>query len=479
MLICHGNSIPCESQKLKKVLPFNLKTFQNIFVKLARNGIISFMIKRQRFFLVVGDTLAILAAFAVMAVVRSSIGRESLPFSELVVPFLALLALWLIILFIFNLYEIKYINPNPRTLGLLSIAMATNIALGSLMFYLFPAGGITPKLSLLFAGAFAFIFLVAWRRFFYLFFTSSSTRRMFVIGTSLEILQFLKEVSSNPLLGKVLFVTDGLNKEKIYTAEKEFGRPDIIVSETREIEQLTHIAQMLSARVLSIEEAYEELFAKIPIRLFSERMAMQILSREIGFGYFLLKKFLDKIVAILILVMTSPISLLIIFATLIETGRPIILRNKRVGTNRKVFYLYKFRSMKVLNKDGSAEKDGVAAWAEINDPRITRVGRITRKLHIDEIPQMWNILCGDLTLVGPRAERPEFVSELEKEIPFYYLRHTIKPGFTGWAQIKFHYARTVKESEEKFSYDLYYIKNRNLFLDIGIILKTIQIIFTH
>ena len=120
-----------------------------------------------------------------------------------------------------------------------------------------------------------------------------------------------------------------------------------------------------------------------------------------------------------------------------------------------------------------------AIWAKENDTRITKVGKIIRKLHIDEIPQMINILKGDMALVGPRPERPDFVKILEDKIPNYGLRHIIKPGFTGWAQIKYRYARTEADSKDKFEYDLYYIKNKNIFMDMGIVLRTIQIIFTH
>jgi lipopolysaccharide/colanic/teichoic acid biosynthesis glycosyltransferase len=134
--------------------------------------------------------------------------------------------------------------------------------------------------------------------------------------------------------------------------------------------------------------------------------------------------------------------------------------------------------MKVMNADGGAETNG-AVWASSNDPRVTRVGTLIRKLHIDEIPQMINIIRGDIALVGPRPERPTFVSSLENDLPYYFLRHTITPGFTGWAQIMFRYARTTLDAKEKYEYDLYYIYNRSLFIDIGILLKTIQIIFTH
>jgi lipopolysaccharide/colanic/teichoic acid biosynthesis glycosyltransferase len=124
-----------------------------------------------------------------------------------------------------------------------------------------------------------------------------------------------------------------------------------------------------------------------------------------------------------------------------------------------------------------AEKRGKPKWAEKEDPRVTKVGKVLRKLHLDELPQMINVLKGDISLVGPRPERPEFVKKLEKQIPYYHLRHIIKPGFTGWAQIKFRYARSVMDSFEKFQYDLYYIKNRSIFLDLGILLKTFQLLF--
>ena len=123
-----------------------------------------------------------------------------------------------------------------------------------------------------------------------------------------------------------------------------------------------------------------------------------------------------------------------------------------------------------------AEKEK-AIWAKKRDSRITKIGGFLRRTHLDELPQMFNILKGDISLVGPRPERPEFVKKLEKEIPHYHLRDLIKPGFTGWAQIKFRYGRSVMDSFEKFQYDLYYIKNRSLILDLGILLKTFQLFF--
>jgi len=122
-------------------------------------------------------------------------------------------------------------------------------------------------------------------------------------------------------------------------------------------------------------------------------------------------------------------------------------------------------------------KKKTIGWAKKEDHRVTKVGKLLRKIHLDELPQMINVLKGDISLVGPRPERPEFVEKLEKEIPYYHVRHLIKPGFTGWAQLKFRYGRSVVDSKEKFQYDLYYMKNRSLFLDLGILLKTFQLFF--
>lgn len=124
-----------------------------------------------------------------------------------------------------------------------------------------------------------------------------------------------------------------------------------------------------------------------------------------------------------------------------------------------------------------AEKTTGPLWAKEKDERATKIGEFLRKTHLDELPQMINVIKGNISLAGPRPERPEFVRQLEKEIPHYHLRHIIKPGFTGWAQIKFRYGRSVMDSQEKFQYDLYYLKNRSLFLDLGILLKTFQLFF--
>jgi lipopolysaccharide/colanic/teichoic acid biosynthesis glycosyltransferase len=150
---------------------------------------------------------------------------------------------------------------------------------------------------------------------------------------------------------------------------------------------------------------------------------------------------------------------------------PLIYSQERVGFGGKVFRVFKFRSMRV-----DAEKDGKARWAQKNDSRVTRVGAIIRNTRVDELPQIFNVLRGDMSFVGPRPERPQFVEELAGQIPYFHERHRVKPGITGWAQISYPYGASIEDSEEKLKYDLYYIKNHSLFFDLFILVRTVEIV---
>ena len=173
----------------------------------------------------------------------------------------------------------------------------------------------------------------------------------------------------------------------------------------------------------------------------------------------------------MLLVLTMPIMAVAAFAIALEGGRPIIYRQARVGFGGKPFTVLKFRSMA-----RDAEKDGNAAWATANDARVTRVGRVLRRFRIDELPQLVNVLRGEMSFVGPRPERPEFVAMLTEQIPFYAVRHSVKPGLTGWAQVRYSYGATVEQSVRKLEYDLFYVKNHTLVLDLVILLETIRVV---
>jgi sugar transferase (PEP-CTERM system associated) len=184
----------------------------------------------------------------------------------------------------------------------------------------------------------------------------------------------------------------------------------------------------------------------------------------------LFKRAIDLVFSIAGLILTAPLLPLVALMIRIDSRGPLFLRQIRVGEMEKKFLLYKFRSMR-----SDAEKASGAVWATKDDPRITRVGKFLRKTRIDELPQLFNVLNGDMSLVGPRPERPEFIVKLKKQIPFYSERHFVKPGVTGWAQIRYPYGASVEDAIEKLRYDLYYIKNISLFLDTQIILETAKV----
>ncbi|MEI7868160.1 MAG: TIGR03013 family XrtA/PEP-CTERM system glycosyltransferase [Candidatus Methylumidiphilus sp.] len=185
------------------------------------------------------------------------------------------------------------------------------------------------------------------------------------------------------------------------------------------------------------------------------------------------KRWFDVLVSLALLIIVWPVIVLAGLAIVLESGwgAPVLYRQVRVGLSGKLFKVIKFRSMRT-----DAEKDGKAQWARANDDRITRVGKFIRKVRIDELPQLINVLKGDMSFVGPRPERPEFVDKFAETIPYYSDRHRVKPGITGWAQLCYSYGSSFQDTIEKLQYDLYYIKNYSMFLDILIILQTIEVV---
>ncbi len=192
-----------------------------------------------------------------------------------------------------------------------------------------------------------------------------------------------------------------------------------------------------------------------------------------GWARTFVKRCFDLSASIILLMMAAPVMLLTALLILLEDGAPIFYKQERVGRGGRVFRVIKFRSMR-----RDAEGDGKPRWATANDDRTTRVGRVIRKLRIDELPQLFNVIVGDMSLVGPRPERPYFVDQLSQEIPFYAVRHCVKPGVTGWAQVRYAYGSSVDDAVQKLQYDLYYVKNHTLVLDTLVLFETVRVVLT-
>jgi sugar transferase (PEP-CTERM system associated) len=226
-------------------------------------------------------------------------------------------------------------------------------------------------------------------------------------------------------------------------------------------------------RVTNLAAFFERVRGEVPIE--SLKASWLIYSDGFHQDWFrtFIKRTFDVVVASLLLVLALPVMVLTVVAIFLESGAPIIYRQERVGRGGTTFTLLKFRSMSV-----DAEKDGKPRWAGENDGRVTWVGHQIRRMRIDELPQLWNVLRGEMSFVGPRPERPCFVEELCKTIPFYGVRHSVKPGITGWAQVRYAYAASVEDTARKLRFDLYYVKNHSLFLDLLILVETIRVVLS-
>jgi sugar transferase (PEP-CTERM system associated) len=234
--------------------------------------------------------------------------------------------------------------------------------------------------------------------------------------------------------------------------------------------------QLLTARiqgvpVMDLATFYEQTTGEVPV----DSLKASFLVYGRGFAQhrtrIVVKRLFDIITSSILLLVAAPVMLLTAIAIKLESQGPIIYMQERVGLGGKGFMCLKFRSMRT-----DAEKNGVAVWASKNDPRVTRVGAFIRKTRIDELPQLLSVLKGEMSMVGPRPERPTFVAELKEKIPFYDVRHSVKPGVTGWAQVRYSYGASLEDALHKHQYDLYYVKNNSLFLDLLVIFETVSVV---
>jgi sugar transferase (PEP-CTERM system associated) len=230
-------------------------------------------------------------------------------------------------------------------------------------------------------------------------------------------------------------------------------------------------AKMSGVRVEDATTTYERVTGKILIDdlrpswlIFSDGFRVSRLTR-------ITKRSVDLGLALVLAVLSAPFMVLTALAVRLESEGPALYRQERVGENGRSFTLYKFRSMRQ-----DAEQGGKPIWAKDGDDRITRIGRFIRKTRLDELPQLWNVIRGDMSFVGPRPERPFFVAQLAREIPFYQQRHVVKPGLTGWAQVKYRYGSSIEDAMEKLRYDLYYIKHLSIVFDLTIVFDTVKVV---
>ena len=266
-----------------------------------------------------------------------------------------------------------------------------------------------------------------------------------------------------------------LGKTKDLLSLADELRPDLVLVALAEMRRALPAEDLLECRLRGINvEEWPTFYEKQTGRILVANLRPSWLIFSDGFVKTertrMVKRVMDIELALIGLGLSLPVMALVALAIKLDSKGPVLFRQKRVGERGRIFVLNKFRSMSV-----DAERNG-PVWAAAHDPRVTRVGRWLRQTRLDELPQFWNVLVGDMSFVGPRPERPEFVGTLQREIPFYMGRHSVKPGITGWAQVRHRYAASVEDSMEKLQYDLYYIKNLSPLLDLVILLSTLQVV---
>jgi sugar transferase (PEP-CTERM system associated) len=314
--------------------------------------------------------------------------------------------------------------------------------------------------------------------------------RVLVLGTGSRVLKLAEFAERNPNhavvgyvalqpathyvpLSRVLPISPG---DSLLSVVKKYGIDQIVVAVRERRGGGLPVQELLACRLHGVKVS--------ELSTFYEREYRQVLLESLNASWMVLgegfrqgilrasvKRLFDLVVSGLLLLLTLPVLVVAALCIFAESGLPLFYRQERVGQGGRAFTIYKLRSMK-----NTAESDGTPRWAVPNDDRTTRVGRIIRKLRIDELPQIINVFKGEMSFVGPRPERPFFVDQLVKQIPYYSLRHSIKPGITGWAQVRYPYGASLDDTVEKLQHDLYYVKNHTLFLDLMILIATVNVV---
>lgn len=438
--------------------------------------------KLKVFLFFVADAIALYAALFVALLIRYG-GQLYEEFIDVhAFPFTVVFVLWIAVFYIAGLYDLRRLRNNIDLVKTILLCIGVNGALSVIIFYLVPAFGIAPKTNLfLFVVIFAVI-EVLWRRFLNRAMTfGEAPNRVLMIGNGAIAAEIRATLRESPQMGYALRAETG--EKEAYEdpsriaaiARKENVNLIVIPPKLKHEPALVSVLYELFAQGIAVTDIvsfYELIFRKVPLAEIEETWFLENIASEVRF-YDPLKRAWELVFAIAIGLTLLPVEALIALLVAITSRGPIIYRQVRVGARGRDFTLYKFRSMRI-----DAEKSG-AQWASKNDARTTPIGGILRASHLDELPQLWNIIRGDLSFVGPRPERPEFVRQLAERIPYYEARLFIKPGVTGWAQIHHRADRTDEDVAEKLQYDLYYLKNRSPILDSTIVLKTAKSIFVN
>lgn len=414
--------------------------------------------KKQKLIYFIGDLCLFVIALWITLFLRHFAIPSFYLFYSHIVPFSILFIAWFFVFYIFGLYD------KPKVLieeKVLSRVLVVSAIIGIVFFYLIPIFSITPKTNLLIYLIVLFSLIFLWRSIIDYFFEQNKNA-VLLIGSSQESEELLLELDKN-----CSFRIDR------YSSDSSLSDYSIIIVDLED-EKVKPIVSRLynlifsGVLIIDISKLYEDVFKRVSLSYLDHRWFLKNISSYSRVVYDPLKRIIDISISLVLGVISLPLYPFICLAIKLNDGGSCFIVQKRIGQKGKIINVIKFRTMKV-NDSG--------VWVKENDDRITSVGKFLRKSRLDELPQLLNILKGDMSLVGPRPDIYGLLSKLEEEIPYYNIRTAIRPGLSGWAQVNQEKPpQSVEETKTRLMYDLYYIKNRSLWLDLKIILKTIVII---
>ena len=431
--------------------------------------------------LLIGDFLFFLVSLWLALLLRNL----EIPSRELVsihlVPFSLLFVAWILVFYIAGLYEKHTVILRSKLPNILASTQFVNSALAVVFFYFIPFFGITPKTVLFIYLFISFVIILAWRMYGYFIVGRGYPNNAILIGSGDEMKELLEEVNNNPIYDLKFISSVDLNRadEKgfwdeivsyVYSENVSIVAIDLANKNVEPV--LPHLYNLIFSKIsfIDMHKIYEDIFDRVPLSLLKYNWFLENISTSPRAGYDALKRIMDVSISLVLLIISLSLYPFVYLAIKLDDGGPIFIAQERVGESNKVVKILKFRSM---SRDDRGE---YGHGREAN--QVTKVGNFLRRSRIDELPQLWNVLKGDLSLIGPRPELPSLVKSYSKEISYYNVRHLIKPGLSGWAQIyhdehPHHNADTLKTAT-KLSYDLYYIKNRSFLLDLKIALRTLK-----
>ena len=437
--------------------------------------------RREALVLLMGDLFFLIVALWTTLLIRYSALPSWDEFYTHVVPFSFLFALSVLVFFIAGLYEkhtLLFKSELPKTILYAQIA---NITVGALFFFLIPYFGIQPKTNLFIYLILSTALVSLWRRYAFSLLSRTGSARAILIGGGEECSELFQEVNGNSRYS-IHFAAPCLPAE--HAAGEQLLSTVKTQSASVVVMPFSHIGTSASAawddlaisgiRFVDSARLYEELFDRVSLSLLDHRWFLEESVRAETALYRFAKRITDIVVASLALVILSPLFLFVSIAIKLGGGGKVFISQKRVGKGNKDIEILKFRTM-LFDDGGNPEKQ--------KENRVTAVGSFLRKIQIDEMPQFWSVLRGDLSLIGPRPEIRSLAEQYEKVIPFYSARLLMRPGISGWAQIKHKsppkFSLDVEKTKEKLSYDLYYLKHRSFIIDLSITLRTIKILLSR